>query len=54
MQELTKSEMQKINGGASAVIIGTVVTAIIEVIFKVGESLGNFIRRKTENKMCDI
>lgn len=32
MQELTKSEMQKINGGASAVLIGTVVTAIIAFV----------------------
>ena len=32
MQELTKSEMQKINCGASAVLIGTVVTAIIAFV----------------------
>ena len=26
----------------------------LEVIYQIGESLGNYIRRKTENKMCNI
>lgn len=32
MQELTKNEMKKINGGASAVLIGTIVTVIIAFV----------------------
>lgn len=55
MIELTKEETKKVVGGTD--LTSSMLTAIyktIEVIFKVGESLGNFIRRKTENKMCDI
>ena len=55
MIELTKEETKKVVGGTD--LTASMLTAIyktIEVIFKVGESLGNFIRHKTENKMCDI
>lgn len=55
MKELKKEEMQNVSGGDS--ITSGMLTAIyktMEVIFSIGESLGNYIRRKTENKMCDI
>ena len=55
MIELTKEETKKVVGGTD--LTASMLTAIyktIEVIFSIGESLGNYIRRKTENKMCDI
>ncbi len=55
MEELKNEEMQNVSGGDS--ITSGMLTAIyktMEVIFSIGESLGNYIRRKTENKMCDI
>ena len=45
MIELTKEETKKVVGGTD--LTASMLTAIyktIEVIFKVGESLGNFIR----------
>ena len=56
MKELKKEEMQKIEGGTLG-ITATMINAIyksFELIYTVGESLGSFIRRKTEDKMCNI
>jgi len=55
MREIDKKEMLGVDGGAS--FTASMLTAIyktIEVIYSIGESLGSFIRRKVENKMCDI
>ena len=55
MREIKKSEMLNVDGGAS--FTASMLTAIyktFEVIFSIGESLGSFIRRKAENKMCDL
>lgn len=55
MREIDKNEMLNVEGGAS--FTASMLTAIyktIEVIYSIGESLGSFIRRKVENKMCDI
>ncbi|MBQ8192780.1 MAG: hypothetical protein IJZ46_01760 [Bacilli bacterium] len=55
MREIKKSEMLNVEGGAS--FTASMLTAIyktFEVIFSIGESLGSFIRRKAENKMCDL
>ena len=55
MKELNKKEMQKIEGGSD--ITATMVNAIYKIynlIYTLGESLGNYIRRSNENKMCDI
>ena len=54
-EELNKKEMLNVEGGVS--FTASMLTAIyktIEVIYSVGESLGSFIRRKVEDKMCDI
>ena len=55
MREIDKKEMLNVEGGAS--FTASMLTAIyktIEVIYSIGESLGSFIRRKVEDKMCDI
>lgn len=56
MKELNTKEMKSIEGGTG--LTSSMLTAIyktLEVIYQIGgESLGNYIRRKTENKMCDI
>lgn len=55
MKELNINEMKSIEGGTG--LTSSMLTAIyktFEVIYQIGESLGNYIRRKTENKMCDI
>lgn len=55
MKELNKKEMLEISGGGN--ITGSLLSALyktIEVIYEVGESLGSYIRRKVEDKMCDI
>ena len=57
MREVEKMEMLNIEGGSSDTISGTVLNAIyklIDTIYSVGESLGSYIRRVTEDKMCDI
>lgn len=55
MRELNKKEMLNIDGGTN--ITGSMMTAIyrtIEIIYSIGESLGSYIRRVVEKKMCDI
>ena len=55
MVKLEKEEMLNVEGGSS--ITGSMLTAIyktIELIYTIGESLGTYIRRQVENKMCDI
>ena len=55
INELNINEMKSIEGGTG--LTSSMLTAIyktLEVIYQIGESLGNYIRRKTENKMCDI
>lgn len=56
MREIEKKEMLNIEGGESG-ISGSVLSAIykiIDTIYSIGESLGSYIRRVTEDKMCDI
>ena len=55
MREIDKREMMNVEGGAtfSAAMLNAVYRTI-EVIYSIGESLGSFIRRVTEKKMCDI
>lgn len=55
MREINKKEMLNIEGGAS--FTASMLTAIyktFEVIFSIGESLGSYIRRKVDNKMCEL
>lgn len=55
MREIKKEEMLKIEGGTS--ITGSMLNAIyktIGLIYSIGESLGSYIRRAVEKKMCDI
>lgn len=55
MKELNKNELKKIEGGTS--LTSSMLTAIyktLEVVFQIGESLGNYIRRKSEGKMCNL
>ena len=55
MREIDKKEMMDVEGGASfSASMMTAIYKTIEVIYSVGESLGSFIRRVTEKKMCDI
>lgn len=55
MREIRKEEMLKIEGGTS--ITGSMLNAIyktIDLIYSIGESLGSYIRRAVEKKVCDI
>lgn len=55
MREIDKKEMLTVDGGTS--FTASMLTAIyktIEFIHSVGESLGSFIRRKVDDKMCEI
>ena len=55
MREIDKKEMMDVEGGAS--FSASMLSAIyktIGVIYSIGESLGSFVRRVTEKKMCDI
>lgn len=55
MRELSNKEMLNIVGGGS--VTGSMLTAvykIIDTIYSIGESLGSYIRRAVEKKMCDI
>lgn len=55
MREIDKREMLNIEGGTS--FSASMLSAIyktIDVIYSIGESLGSYIRRVVENKMCDI
>lgn len=55
MHKIDKKEMNNITGGAS--LTASMINAVYKVfdfIYTLGESLGSYIRRKTEDKMCDI
>lgn len=55
MREIEKKEMLNVEGGTS--FSASMLSAIyktIDVIYSIGESLGSYIRRVVENKMCDI
>ena len=55
MRELSNKEMLNIEGGGN--ITGSMLNAvykIIDTIYSIGESLGSYIRRVVEKKMCDI
>ena len=55
MIEINKEQMLKIDGGTS--ISGSMLNAVyktISLIYSIGESLGSYIRRAVEKKMCDI
>lgn len=55
MREIDKKEMKCVEGGASfSASMMTAIYKTIEVIYSIGESLGSYIRRVTEKKMCDI
>lgn len=55
MRELEREEMFDIDGGASfSASMMTAIYKTIEVIYSIGESLGSYIRRVAEDKMCDI
>lgn len=55
MKEIKKEEMKMIEGGTN--ITGSMLNAIyktIDLIYSIGESLGSYIRRAVEKKLCDI
>lgn len=55
MRELSNKEMLNVEGGGS--ITGSMLNAvykIIDTIYSIGESLGSYIRRAVEKKMCNI
>lgn len=55
MRELEKREMISVEGGASfSASMMTAIYKTIEIIYSIGESLGSYIRRVVENKMCNI
>ena len=55
MKEIDKYEMMKVEGGASfSASMMSAIYKTIGIIYSIGESLGSFIRRVTEKKMCDI
>ena len=55
MKELNKKEMLNIEGGANftASMLSAIYKAI-DTIYSIGEALGSYLRRKVEDKMCDI
>ena len=55
MRELKKDEMLSIEGGAnfSASMLSAIYKTL-DVIYSIGESLGSYIRRLVDNKMCDL
>ena len=55
MREIDNNEMLCVEGGTnfSAAMLGAIYKTI-DIIFSLGESLGSYIRRVVENKMCDI
>lgn len=55
MKELNKKEMLNIDGGTSfsASMLSSIYKAI-DTIFSIGEALGSYIRRVSENKMCGL
>ena len=55
MKKLNNKEMLNIIGGGS--ITGSMLNAIykiIDTVYSIGESLGSYIRRAVEKKMCNI
>ena len=55
MREIKKEEMLKIEGVNS--ITGSMLNAIyktIDLIYSIEKSLGSYIKREVEKKMCDI
>lgn len=55
MREIDKREMLDVDGGASfSASMMSAIYKTIGVIYSIGESLGSYIRRVTEKKMCDI
>lgn len=55
MREIDKKEMMDIEGGTSfSASMMNAIYKTIEIIYSIGESLGSYIRRVTEKKMCDI
>ena len=55
MRMIDNNEMFNVSGGST--ITGSLLSSaykIIELIYNVGETLGSYIRRKIENKSCDI
>ena len=55
MREIEKKEMLTVEGGTSfSASMMNAIYKTIEVIYSIGESLGSYIRRTIEKKMCDI
>lgn len=55
MNKLNTNEMKNIEGGTD--ITATMINAIYKIynlIYTLGEALGSYIRRSSEDKMCDI
>lgn len=56
MTEIKKEEMKLVEGG-NVVITAAMISAIyscLDLFFQIGEALGGYIRRKSEDKMCNI
>ncbi len=56
MHEIKKEEMKKIEGGTST-FTSTILNSVyrcLNLFFEMGEALGEYIRRKSEDKFCDI
>ena len=56
MTEIKKEEMKLVEGG-NTVITGSMISAIyscLDLFFQMGEALGGYIRRKRDDKMCNI
>lgn len=56
MKEIKKEEMKNIEGGTNTVTssILNAVYRCLNLFFEMGEALGEYIRRKSEDKFCDI
>lgn len=54
MNILTKDEMIMTNGGNVSATMVSAVYKIVGFIYELGEALGSYIRRSSEDKMCDI
>ena len=55
MREIKVEEMKNIEGGSS--VTPTFINSVYKVfdfIYELGEALGSYIRRASDDKMCDI
>lgn len=54
MKELKKEEMKLVSGGGITSTMVNAVYRVFDLMYSIGEALGSYIRRKYEDKICDV